>query len=336
MVSVIIPAHNVERYIEVTLKSVLDQTFRDFEIIVVNDGSTDDTESVAKRVLKGGDIPFRVISQTNKGVSVARNMGMVYSKGRYIKFLDADDILKADGLGILVEVCEKNDLAFCFGKQDVVDRKGAKIYTYDQMYFVDWDFADYKTALKGFLMGLFHISCNTAIFRRDILEKYSLIFTPGARFGEDIEFVAKYIFFAKKIAFAKEVICDALLRFDSSTKTSNLLIFHNVASFKRLLRFFENLGEDEIVEILKEYSIPASYGWVVANLAYNSYPYRLWHGLLANDTIRKMLKRVKFRFTRRTKFHKQLQLAKFVYYLSPSLLYLTLNLIGKWHRRKHR
>lgn len=336
LISVIIPAYNVENYISRTLESVLNQSFKDFEIIVVNDGSTDKTEEVVRKVLRVSDIPFRVFSQSNKGVSIARNVGILNANGRYIKFLDADDVLKANGLKLLVETCEENDLVFSFGKQDVVDKNGKKILTYDQMYLVDWTLADYRTALEQFLKGLLHISCNSAIFRRDLIEKYGLFFTPGARFGEDTEFIAKYLFFSKKVVFVNEVICEAVLRFGSSTRVSNLSAFHNVGSFKRLLNFFKRVGEQEIVQILMDYSVPASYAWVMGNLAYNAYPYRLWIRLSKNATIRKMLKSMKIDFPKKTGYHKSLKLAKILYLISPSVTYFALRLIGKWHRLRYK
>lgn len=86
--SVVIPLYNKEDYIETTLKSVLNQTFADFEILVINDESTDD--SVAK-IIKINDQKIQLYSQKNQGVSVARNLGVEKSKGKLIAFLDADD-----------------------------------------------------------------------------------------------------------------------------------------------------------------------------------------------------------------------------------------------------
>ncbi|ODN29836.1 glycosyltransferase family 2 protein [Fervidobacterium thailandense] len=332
LVSVIIPAYNVEKYITRTLESVLDQTFRDFEIILVNDGSTDKTEEVAKKLLKSAELNFRIISQSNKGVSVARNVGLYNSAGRYVKFLDADDVMKRESLQYLVEACENNKLAFAFGKQDVINQNGKIMYTYDQMYLADLELADYKVVLEQFLKGILHISCNSSIFRKDIITERNLTFTPGARFGEDTEFIAKYIFFAKKIAFVDKVVCEAVVRFDSSTKVSNLAVFHNVGSFKRLYRFFMNFGELEIARVIEEYSIPASYAWAMGNLAYNAFPYRLWKKLLENDTIGAMMRRLKIDFPKQTSYHSLLKLAKHLYLISPAIAYFVLRLVGKWHR----
>ncbi|WP_303316209.1 glycosyltransferase [Flavivirga abyssicola] len=87
--SVIIPLYNKEAFIEYTIKSVLNQSFNDFEIILVDDGSTDNSYKIAS---KFDDIRINLIQQKNKGVSVARNVGIKNAKGKYIALLDADDI----------------------------------------------------------------------------------------------------------------------------------------------------------------------------------------------------------------------------------------------------
>lgn len=93
-VSVVIPAYNAEATLPRVLKSVLDQTFTDIEVLVIDDGSTDRTPEIARSI---GD-PVRCIVQTNSGVSAARNKGIDAARGRYIALLDADDIWHEDKL----------------------------------------------------------------------------------------------------------------------------------------------------------------------------------------------------------------------------------------------
>lgn len=90
-VSVIIPTHNRAKYMEKAIKSVLNQTYKNYEIIVVDDGSTDKTEKIAKKYVKKHKRKVRYIYQKNKGPSAARNTGIGNAKGKYIAFLDSDD-----------------------------------------------------------------------------------------------------------------------------------------------------------------------------------------------------------------------------------------------------
>lgn len=89
MISIIIPLYNKELFIERTLNSVLNQTYKDFEIILINDGSTDQSAAIVK---KHKDVRIKYIEQTNHGVSATRNHGIKLSSGEFISFLDADDI----------------------------------------------------------------------------------------------------------------------------------------------------------------------------------------------------------------------------------------------------
>ena len=89
--SVIIPLYNRGLYISKALASVLEQSFRDFELIVVDDGSTDDSFQIAQSVLKNADVQHQLIHQENAGVGTTRNNGVLAASGDYICFLDADD-----------------------------------------------------------------------------------------------------------------------------------------------------------------------------------------------------------------------------------------------------
>lgn len=99
-VSVVIPAYNVERFIDAAIKSVLAQTFEDFELIVVNDGSSDST---LERVRQYKDRRIRVVDQANRGLAGARNSGIREAKGSYIALLDADDLWRTEKLQRHVE-----------------------------------------------------------------------------------------------------------------------------------------------------------------------------------------------------------------------------------------
>ena len=94
-VSVVIPLYQTERYIAETLQSVLAQTLADFEVIVVDDGSSDRGPAIARAV---GDARVRVVRQNNRGLAGARNTGIRNARGRYIALLDADDLWEADKL----------------------------------------------------------------------------------------------------------------------------------------------------------------------------------------------------------------------------------------------
>ncbi|MDO5340869.1 MAG: glycosyltransferase family A protein [Bacteroidia bacterium] len=101
MISVVIPLYNKEKSIQATLESVLSQEYRDFEVVVVDDGSTDRSAEIVKKI---EDSRIRIIRKENGGVSSARNAGIIAARGEYIAFLDGDDWWRTDYLGTLVQL----------------------------------------------------------------------------------------------------------------------------------------------------------------------------------------------------------------------------------------
>ncbi len=108
LISVIIPVYNAEEFLESSLRSVMDQTYKNLEIICINDGSTDNSLSILQR-MKGEDKRIRVISDVNHGAGAARNTGMDHATGDFIFFFDSDDLLKKKMMEILVKTALKND-----------------------------------------------------------------------------------------------------------------------------------------------------------------------------------------------------------------------------------
>lgn len=109
-VSVVTATYNAERFIEVTLASALAQTFRDFEVVVIDDGSRDGTASVIRRII-ASDSRVRLIEQENGGIAAARNRGVRESRGAMIAFLDHDDLWHADKLALQIALLDAHPLA---------------------------------------------------------------------------------------------------------------------------------------------------------------------------------------------------------------------------------
>jgi teichuronic acid biosynthesis glycosyltransferase TuaG len=114
LVSVVVPAYNASLFIKETIDSILSQSYQNFEIIVINDGSTDNTEGVVKTI-SDGRLQYYV--KRNEGVSVARNYGLTLTKGTYIIFFDADDLMFPDFIEKRAEKLQSNSaLGFCSGE----------------------------------------------------------------------------------------------------------------------------------------------------------------------------------------------------------------------------
>lgn len=129
LVSIIIPVYNVEKYIEKCVNSLLDQTYDNIEILLINDGSTDNSGNICDSLAKK-DIRIRVIHQMNAGVSNARNTGLDAMQGEYVTFVDSDDYVAADFVECLYNAITKNnaDISTCGHYRVNFDGSLKKIY----------------------------------------------------------------------------------------------------------------------------------------------------------------------------------------------------------------
>ena len=121
--SVIVPVYNVEAYLEICLKSLINQTFQDFEIICVNDGSTDKSGDILK-YHASKDARIKIINQENKGLGAARNVGVAQAQGEYLVFVDSDDWLRTDALEVLDKQLQEKPVEVCiFGYSNFFDNQ---------------------------------------------------------------------------------------------------------------------------------------------------------------------------------------------------------------------
>ena len=123
MISILMPVYNVDKYIEKTLESIKNQTYSDFEVIMVDDGSTDSSGLICDKWAQA-DSRFKVIHKENAGVSAARNTALSLVKGEYIFFMDSDDIIIPETLEELLDALIKNDADISMGTFYYTDADG--------------------------------------------------------------------------------------------------------------------------------------------------------------------------------------------------------------------
>lgn len=208
-VSVIIPAYNYEKYIGESIESVLNQTMKEFEIICVNDGSIDKTLEI---ILDYADRDERitVISQVNKGQSSARNVAMSIAKGRYIHFLDSDDLMKKNAYNNLLTIAfERNlDVLYFDGEAFFESPKLESQYPhYKTAYEYNAEIPDCLSGVELFCRmkrdGKYRVSPCLAIYRKDYLIENDLKFIEGI-FHEDSPFSFKCMISARRVAHLKK------------------------------------------------------------------------------------------------------------------------------------
>ena len=164
-VSVIIPAYNAERFIKNAVESVLVQTFRDFEVFVIDDGSTDNT----LKIIREYEPRIKVFTKTNGGPASARNVGIQNSSAEYISFLDADDLWPKDTLKLQTEFMEKNhQFGFAYGDSEFFypERHDEKTHLYT---------SDFEGHVFKHLFWNNFISNSTVIVRKKCFDKVGLL-----------------------------------------------------------------------------------------------------------------------------------------------------------------
>ena len=119
-VSVIMPVYNVSEYIYKSIKSVCSQNFSNYQIIIVNDGTQDNSIEIAEEVLKQYKVDYSIVNQKNSGLPAARNAGLRVATGKYVVFVDSDDIISPDFVGSLYRACETYACKAAFVEYEVV------------------------------------------------------------------------------------------------------------------------------------------------------------------------------------------------------------------------
>lgn len=186
--SIIIPVYNVEKYIVKCLDSVLNQTYKDFEVIVVNDGTTDKSIEMIK------DYPIKLITQKNQGLSAARNKGASKATGEYLLFLDSDDYIEKDLLKNIDKSLSNNPDLVRFQIQEVFEDKNS-IIPYEEEPFEN------KNGVEAFeLLTKYHFVENAWCYaiKRSYYEQEKFSFKKGT-IHEDFGLMPLMIMKAKKV-----------------------------------------------------------------------------------------------------------------------------------------
>lgn len=181
-VSIIVPAYNVEKYIRKCIVSILEQTHKNIEVIVINDGSTDGTQNILIELSKM-DSRLVVVNTKNLGVSSARNLGLDVSKGDYIVFVDGDDYLAVDCVEYMLSLVNETGAEFCFSKK-CYTKQGENQVENDSIQVLQ-----NEDAIAMLLSPSVIVGCWNKIYFREFLVKNNLKFSTDLFYGEGLSFI---------------------------------------------------------------------------------------------------------------------------------------------------
>ena len=254
LVSVIIPVYNTEQYVGQTLDCITGQSLRSIEVIAVDDGSTDGSRAVLEAAAQA-DGRIRILSQSNKGQSEARNLAMRHASGKYLYFMDSDDLLEPDTLERCFSKCEAESLDLLFFDADVFSEEGCTYelgFDYHRAALVE-DRVYGGPEVLGLLLerGGYRASPCLSFIRRDYLESIGLSFYPGIIHEDDL-FTAVLYIEALRVGRIAEPFFKRRLRGDS-VMTSRYSL-RNAEGYltvaRQLRRYTQRLGGEK-AEVLR-------------------------------------------------------------------------------------
>lgn len=190
MISIIVPIYKAEKYLSECLMSIQNQSYQNFEVICINDGSPDNSVNIVNEYAHS-DSRFKLYSQENSGVSSARNLGLSYARGEYICFIDSDDIVDKLYLETLIHLAEDGSFAVCSYSRDLkhLGRKARQVCQYS--------IKEYITHIIN--ESIEHPNICMMLFKNSIIQTQHLDFTVGCVRGEDTEFYMKYLLYENTV-----------------------------------------------------------------------------------------------------------------------------------------
>lgn len=213
MISVIVPVYNVEKYLDKCIESIVNQTYKDLEIILVDDGSTDSSPKICDE-FADKDERIKVIHKANGGVSSARNAGLNCFNGEYVTFIDSDDYIEPNMFELIAEAIKGKDVDLVFIREKSVNLEGKTIYingdspTGKILYF------DRKKAEERIIKMQINGMCDKT-YKRSLIESIRVL--EGKKHGEDLLFNIQVLERVKTVALVDEILYSYVSNEDSIT-----------------------------------------------------------------------------------------------------------------------
>lgn len=269
-ISVIVPVYNAERYIRQCLDSVLTQDFADFELMIVDDGSTDSSYALCKEYTEK-DSRIRLFQKENAGPSSARNYALTRANGEYLLFLDSDDYwLDNSCLGRLYQIALDNNLDIVRGELKQVDEKGddlGKTSNLDTRLSISWKVLSsgefYRDAIRG--QNFLFLS----LFRKSVVCNYR--FDENLKFFEDGEFYARVLLSNLRCMYVP--ICFYAYRVNpfSITNSGNVKNLQDSFLIGEIFAEYTFQAEDEIIAREYAFNSVMMYYWTLASIINEPY-----------------------------------------------------------------
>lgn len=242
LVSVIIPVYNVEKYLERCLNSVINQTYQNLEIIIINDGSTDSSQEIIDRFVKM-DSRIKVYKQINKGLSEARNLGIFESRGEYIFFTDSDDWLEIDAIDYLIKKLKKYNADIAVGGINRTNSKKEKKYN---VVISENLLSQKEYAKKYFKIGTQRIEYYVwnKLYKRSVIEGIKF---PSGFYAEDVPTTFQYILKSQRIFLSNKIVYNYYINNNGLTSTFSKKHFDVLKCWDLVINESINYGDSDYI-----------------------------------------------------------------------------------------
>lgn len=256
-VSVIVPVYKVRDRMLKTLESLEAQTFKEFEVLFIDDGSPDDSSEFAHEYLENSEVKYRIIKKENGGVSSARNLGIEEANGEYVQFLDSDDYIDKNMLKHMYEGAIKHNSDIVYSGYTFEESNGKEISN-NLMSLKEGEYSGKKAAL-GLIYGYTHTHIMANLFKRSLLMDNDIRFDVNRKFAEDIAFEIKAYAHSRKV-YCLDRIYSHYVKWESSV-TNNVslnfldIYYSNVETLDYIKKVF---GDKELENAMIHNRIPAA------------------------------------------------------------------------------
>lgn len=314
-ISIIIPCYNCSEFIAETIKCLEKQTFKEFEVICINDGSNDDTLNKLYQIKETTCLDIKILTQKNCGVSKTRNRGITIAEGRYILFLDSDDIYNKNFVSYMLTAIKETDADCVYCR---LSRKLQEVETCElQPEFV---IQNQKQAMDNLLFKMAHYGFYCYLYKKEVLIKNKLVFDENTKYFEDREFNWKYLCLCDKFTLIDAPLYGYRSNPNSalSKKTPWEDSKGSLDAVKRIEKYLEehNCG---YLDTLKNYLF-ARVLWGIAKRAASNKDKEKYARLMSEYDVKACMK-----ITSKDK-NKLVKIASYLYLIHPKLFYFAVGL----------
>lgn len=239
MISIIIPVYNLQEYLFRVFKSIIKQTNKHFEVLFINDGSTDKSSDLISRFInENSNIDIKLFSITNHGVSYARNFGLSMASHKYVLFLDGDDFISNNLIHIISSHIQDNADILVYKYVEVDEQIQIENDDYVTNYEVSKIFGD-QVITDVIITKKIKIWTGSAVYNKNFLLEKNIKFSEDCKYGEDTEFQLKAITQVSLLVFIPVVLSYYLQRQSSVMKSVNIRVFDSFLSKLRVIKFYQ-------------------------------------------------------------------------------------------------